>query len=51
MQERRLSPKMRTFAKLVSGGCTPSESYRRAYVEIRRGCKSTLGSNPTLSAN
>ena len=28
---RQLTPKMRTFAKLVAEGCSPSESYRRAY--------------------
>jgi len=31
MQERRLSPKMRLFAKLITEGHSPSESYRRAY--------------------
>ena len=31
MQERRLSPKMRMFAKLITEGHSPSESYRRAY--------------------
>jgi hypothetical protein len=28
---RQLTPKMRTFAKLVAEGCSPSESYRRSY--------------------
>ena len=31
MQERRLTPKMRLFAKLITEGYSPSESYRRAY--------------------
>jgi hypothetical protein len=44
MQERRLSPKMRTFAKLVAEGCSPSESYRRAY-----DCSNS--SSVTVSAN
>jgi hypothetical protein len=28
---RQLTLKMRTFAKLVAEGCSPSESYRRSY--------------------
>ena len=42
--ERRLTPKMRTFAKLVAEGCSPSESYRRAY-----DCSNS--SSATVSAN
>lgn len=41
---RRLTPKMRTFAKLVAEGCSPSESYRRAY-----DCSNS--SSVTVSAN
>ena len=44
MQERRLSPKMRLFAKLITEGHSPSESYRRAY-----DCSNS--SNVTVSAN
>ena len=44
MQERRLSPKMRLFAKLITEGHSPSESYRRAY-----DC--TNSANVTVSAN
>jgi len=44
MQERRLSPKMRLFAKLITEGHSPSESYRRAY-----DC--THSANVTVSAN
>ena len=31
MQERRMTPKMRLFSKLITEGHSPSESYRRAY--------------------
>ena len=41
---RQLTPKMRTFAKLVAEGCSPSESYRRAY-----DCNNS--SSVTVSAN
>lgn len=41
---RGLTARMRTFAKLVSEGRTPSESYRLAY-----GCSKS--SNATVSAN
>lgn len=41
---RQLTPKMRTFAKLVAEGCSPSESYRRAY-----NCSNS--SNITVSSN
>ena len=44
MQERRLSPKMRLFAKLITEGHSPSESYRRAY-----DCSNSA--NVTVSAN
>ena len=44
MQERRLSPKMRLFVKLITEGHSPSESYRRAY-----DCSNS--SNVTVSAN
>jgi hypothetical protein len=44
MQERRLSPKMSLFAKLITEGHSPSESYRRAY-----DC--TNSANVTVSAN
>lgn len=44
MQERRLSPKMRLFAKLIAEGHSPSESYRRAY-----DCSNS--STVTVSAN
>lgn len=42
--ERRMTPKMRTFAKLVAEGCSPSESYRRTY-----DCSHS--SSATVSAN
>ena len=42
--ERRMTPKMRTFAKHVAEGCSPSESYRRAY-----DCSNS--SSATVSAN
>jgi hypothetical protein len=41
---RQLTPKMRTFAKLVAEGCSPSESYRRSY-----DCSNS--SSVTVSAN
>jgi len=41
---RQLTPKMRTFAKLVAEGCSPSESYRRSY-----DCSNS--SSVTISAN
>ena len=44
MQERRLSPKMRLFAKMITEGHSPSESYRRAY-----DCSNSA--NATVSAN
>lgn len=44
MQERRMTPKMRLFAKLISEGNRPSESYRRAY-----DCSNSA--NVTVSAN
>ena len=44
MQERCMTPKMRLFAKLITEGHSPSESYRRAY-----DC--TNSANVTVSAN
>ena len=44
MQERRMTPKMRLFTKLITEGHSPSESYRRAY-----DCSNSA--NVTVSAN
>ncbi len=44
MQERRMTPKMRLFTKLITEGHSPSESYRRAY-----DCSNS--STVTVSAN
>ena len=44
MQERCMTPKMRLFAKLITEGHSPSESYRRAY-----DCSNSTSA--TVSAN